>query len=293
MMDYAMAMDRLDKPRWQASKVVGHRARLVRSVDKEGGKNAAYLELYDKPHIWYYPAGGIRIANQYWSRKIEDKINEYLPRGWSLNAVRLRYPERHASQWVATVDIRDEKWTLLRSMPFFNDFQFHAELGRYDLNRMNELLAEDLIPKVQTVAGETARAFLEGELDDVGLESFEWTLHGITDPAEKSRTIESLCIDAVLAERPSSALMRHVVSKRINPVERPEAERYWKEHFPYTGPTRSDLARAAALEHQMKTGRSGRRYPRNGREYALFRSHIHHALESFLLDALGFGIGER
>lgn len=294
MLTYDLAKERLDKPRRQDSKNIGHKLRLHRAVDVENGEHPIFLQYFNTDILTYRYDGSVIIHDGGWwtSQCTMQKINEHLPHGWRLNKLDLRYSRKQ----VGVVSIRTEKYELVRAMPYFSSIRLYRDKGRADLHSVNNYDAFDLFEGSRVTTEHTVRSFLDGELATVPWEaSLDHVLAdaGLVSKHDQEVRCEEFVINAVRSRDPSPQVLKYIQDRIASGTNKGDMLLYWKENFSGSGPAKTLRAKTEQLEFQMKTGIRGTRDPRNSTMFHGFRKYLLAAMEEFLLDRLGFEVKDK
>lgn len=298
-MDYKQALERLEKPRKQTSKRLGHKLTLYSSGahtdDNDVTKPRIYLQYYNTNILMWRHDGGVLInADGFWdSRFTQGKITEYSPRGWRLMQHQLSHSPRMRC---ASIDIRSDTWELIRSMPYTDDSIFF-ENGRADHlgSPLEGIEATTIIDDVAATVEESVMAFLYGELrrpyieeDLVVLDTQE--MMGIVD--RTNRRLE-IIVDIAKSKRARPELVWGLIDTEYKTsFRREQLQLYDPKVYAFTGKPKSNRDRAEQLEHFMHVGNNRIRYNKNSDTFHAMKKDLKTECEQFLLHELGFQLKE-
>lgn len=298
-MNYQQACDRLDKPRRQTGKNLGHKLRLFYdgawTDENDVTKPKVTLQYFDTGILEWRHDGGVRIdAEGFWdSSCTQQKLNEYSPRGWRIQQHHLRFAPKMRC---ASVNIRTDTYELVRSMPY-EDGALYFEDGRADAkgSPLNDFNASEIVGDIAATVEETVMAFLYGELarptieeDIVALEVS--TMAGVVDHALRKNQV---IIDIAKAKRASAPLVWWVIDTEWkNSFRMNQLELYEPKNYPFTGVVRSMKERVAQMEHFLRVGHDRTRYKKNSEEFHAMKKDLMSECEQMLLKELGFGVKE-
>jgi len=291
-MNYAQALERLTKPTNKPQKNLGHRLVLRRTDEfgTEGKKEKPTIKLryFNTDIITYHPDGGVEIDDGGYltSQCTLQKFNEYLPRGWRLYTVDLKYSPKRVT---GILSLRGDAWQHIRSMPYSKHIKFY-ENGRPDLEGVNQKNAAELLPKVADMTEKTVDFFLAGKctrypMDWERMTSFLSRDLGSREADENFEVMTLAYLDEAISP---SALMRAVVERWCPVLYRDYCTLYWDEVYQYTGKPRTRKEAVEQLQFQMRGGTQHLRAPRNSKEFFDLRNTLRTVLEEFLLENLGF-----
>lgn len=299
-MNFQQASDRLDKPRKQDSKNIGHKLKLYKSwptsSSDNGDTSRINLQYFNTDILTWYPDGGVIIrGGGYWdSPCTRDKINEYSPRGWRMEMQHLRFnPKMRA----AYVSIRTEKWDFVRAMPYEDGVRFYED-GRADHkgSPLHDVDASSIGAHITETVEHTVKAFLRGDLAPPTIEEDltaldVQTMAGIVD--REQQRLQKI-VRVARSREASSTLIYAVIDREYkNSFRLNQLELYRPGIYELTeGSVRTAKARIAQMEHFLRVGNNRARYAKNSSEYHSMRKDLLAECERFLFQELGFELKE-
>lgn len=306
-MDYKQACARLDGPRKQDQKNLGHKLLLHYDVYSEPTAagdtgdpvateaKAVHLRYFDTTILSWYPDGTVRIgAAGYWdSNFTRDKINEYAPRGWRMDKHNLRY---NRGKVCATITVRTDTWEWVRSMPYEDNMRYGPE-GRVSHvgTPFASMDASRALDDVADTVKETVAAFLCGELARPETMKDFKQLDILTMASIETYTKErqQLLVDVATSRTASRSLIWGVIDERYeNSFRLKQLGLYSPENYPFTGKPRTQKARVAQMEHFLRVGNDHMRYAKNSEEFHAMKNDLMAECELWLLRELGFEVKE-
>lgn len=302
-MDYRQACARLDGPRAQHSKKLGHKLTLYydgksavdvmapdetgQMVETEKYEWDVHLQYFDTNILTWYVDGSVRIrTGSFWdSRFTLDKLNEFSPRGWRMNLHRLRFSPRIVC---ASLTARSDTWDFLWSSPY-EDQALYDQEGRRD-HRGSPLAAVEachILNDVAETAKETTMAFLYGQLPKPDAEVDLCYLDG--GVAGNTIKRSQLIIDITRAKKASASLIWAVIQNEwSNSFRMNQLELYDPAMYPFTGRPRTQKGRTVQMEHFLRVGNDRVRYTKNSEEFHAMKRDLMAECEMYLVRELGF-----
>lgn len=295
-MDFAAAKLRLDTPKKQVSKKIGHKLTLYWSLptskNDDTDRPRINLEFHDTEILTWYADGGVIIrTNGWYSRSTITNINEYSPRGWRLLPIAMHFSD---DQKVAIVEKRTPTWDRVWAQPFSSGVRFYDDTGRRypHGDPFHGIDAFDYVDAVKETTKLSVDAYLAGELRaplSFSEESLETTYKSWQGQSENEALWTTRIRDIALAKTPSAPLMQFVIDRRASQsVYANEARKYWSDTYALTGKATTQAQKVAQIEYFMKLGYEDFRVAKNSKMYFATRSYLYESVEKFLLEEVGF-----